>query len=153
MKTKFSNWDKWEKYGELDGINCPGVYAIALSKKKNNIAGKKFSWIKEIIYVGMTNHQLLESRLKQFDNTIRGKSGHGGAQRVKHEYKDSKWLIPRLYVSIWPHKCEIKSHPPKAKDLRVKGTIAKHEYDCWADYVEKWDELPKFNDKKKSPKK
>ena len=42
-----------------------------------------FDWIKEIIYIGMTNSKGgLKNRLQQFDNTIAGKTGHGGAQRV-----------------------------------------------------------------------
>ena len=33
------------------------------------------------------------------------------------------------------------------------GRIAKHEYDCFAAFVEMFGRLPEFNDKKKSPKK
>jgi hypothetical protein len=51
-----------------------------LAYTTRNIAGKHFSWRKEIIYVGMTNAIAgLKGRLKQFDNTILGKIGHGGA--------------------------------------------------------------------------
>jgi hypothetical protein len=32
------------------------------------------------------------------------------------------------------------------------GDVAKFEYDCLANYFEKFKELPEFNDKQKSPK-
>lgn len=32
------------------------------------------------------------------------------------------------------------------------GEIARLEYECFAVYVEKFDQLPEFNDKKLSPK-
>ena len=32
------------------------------------------------------------------------------------------------------------------------GEVAKLEYDCFAEYVEKFGNLPEFNDKSKSPK-
>ena len=38
------------------------------------------------------------------------------------------------------------------KDLNVKGDVLKHEFTCFAKYVEKYGQLPEFNDKKKSSK-
>ena len=75
-KNKFSHWVRWESRDTLNGIHNPGVYALALSRK--DISYTKFNWRKEIIYFGMTNSRGgLKARLKQFDNTIIGKEGHG----------------------------------------------------------------------------
>ena len=60
-------------------MGYPGVYALAVSEK--DISDKKFDWVEEIIYFGMTNSGGgLRARLKQFDNTIIGKEGHGGGE-------------------------------------------------------------------------
>jgi len=149
-KNKFSTWAMWQERSSLDDIRFPGVYVIALSDKK--IAGKAFSWRREIIYVGMTNAKSgLKSRLQQFDNTIKGKDGHGGGRRVRYKHRNYKKLIPLLYVSVWPHECDVKSNRPA--DLRITSAVAKLEYECFAVFVEKFGRLPEFNDKEKSPKK
>jgi hypothetical protein len=150
MKNRFSKWARWQERNSLYGIKFPGVYAIALSDK--NIDSKAFSWIPEIIYVGMTNAQGgLKSRLQQFDNTVNGKEGHGGGHRVRFKHTDYQKLTPRLYVSVWPHECDVKSNLPA--DLRIMGDVLKLEYECFAAFVEKFGQMPEFNDKKNSPKK
>jgi hypothetical protein len=128
----------------------PGVYCIALSRK--NISGINFSWRREIIYIGMTNSKGgLKSRLQQFDNTIKGKKGHGGAHRVRFKHPDYKKLTSELYIAICPMQCNVLSNKPS--DLRIMGKVTMMEYECWATYVEKFGHLPEFNDKKRSPKK
>lgn len=150
MMRRFSNWAKWNERNVLDKDKSPGVYIIALSNK--DIAGKAFSWRKEIIYVGMTNAQGgLMSRLKQFDNTIKGKNGHGGGKRVRKKYQDYENLCSQLYVSVCSYKCNVKSNNPT--DLRIMGDVVKYEYECFAVFVENFKQLPEFNDKKRSPKK
>ena len=95
----FSNWKKWINKNSFDNINYPGVYCIALSN--DNIENKQFSWLEDIIYIGMTNSiGGLKSRLNQFDNTIKGKKGHGGAKRVKFKYNNYEKLIIKLLKSI-----------------------------------------------------
>jgi len=149
MKTGFSDWAKWNKRNGLDRLQCPGVYAIALSDA--DIAGTAFSWRPEVIYVGMTNAKGgLKSRLQQFDNTIKGRTGHGGGHRVRFKHPDYATLAPKLYVSVHPHECDVESNQPR--DLRIMGDVAKHEYECFAIFVETFKRLPEFNDKKKSPK-
>ena len=84
-EEKFSPWVKWGKRNELPEIKFPGIYVCAVSKE--NLENDKFSWISEIAYIGMTNSKLgLKGRLKQFDNTIAGKTGHGGADRFRYKY-------------------------------------------------------------------
>lgn len=55
-----------------------------------------------------------------------------------------------LYVAVQPFECDIKSNAPK--DLNIKGDVLKHEFTCFAKYVEIYGKLPEFNDKKKSSK-
>ncbi len=149
MKNGFSHWTKWAERDELDKVKFPGVYAIALSKR--NIAGANFSCRQEIIYIGMTNSVGgLKSRLRQFENTIRGGDGHGGAKRVRYKHPNYQSLIPWLYVSVIPFKCDVQTNNPS--DLRVMGNIAKQEYDCLALFVDMFSRLPEFNDKKRSLK-
>ncbi len=148
-ENKFSPWRPWPRRDEASGAEFPGVYALAYSAQ--NIGGKPFSWRKEIIYVGMTNSVSgLKGRLKQFDNTIVGKTGHGGADRVRYKYRNYGNLVKRLYVSVAPFKCEPESNKPK--DLKTMGEVAKFEYLCFAHFVEKYGALPEFNNKKESPK-
>jgi hypothetical protein len=150
MKNGFSEWCRWSNRNGLERLHFPGVYAIAISD--SDIAGTAFSWRPEVIYVGMTNGKGgLKSRLQQFDNTIKGRDGHGGGQRVRFKYPDYYTLAPKLYVSVYPYECNVVSNQPL--DLRIMGNVAKHEYECFALFAETFDRLPEFNDKKKSPKK
>ena len=152
MKTKksFSNWAKWEGKNSLKNKYYPGVYAIAYSAL--DLSGKKFSWIKKIVYIGMTNSQNgLNSRLDQFYNGVRGKGGHGGADRFRYKFPDYKKLMKKLYFAICPFICDVTSN--SIKDLRIMGKVTEFEYVSFAEYVKRFGELPEFNNKKKSPKK
>jgi hypothetical protein len=144
-EPEFTKWAKWIDRNNLSEVEYPGVYCIA--KSESNLAKQDFDWIKEIEYVGMTNRQKLKDRLKQFDYTLLGKNLHGGASRCLHAYQNKGMsyqdLLPLLFVSVNPFECEIKSYEPK--DLRIKGDIAKFEYDCIAKYTEKFNKLPEFN--------
>ncbi|HCX31779.1 MAG TPA: hypothetical protein DHU55_18720 [Blastocatellia bacterium] len=148
-ENKFSRWQSWRLRDELDDIEFPGVYAVGYSSL--NLSGGTFSWRKEIIYVGMTNAAAgLKGRLKQFDNTVIGKTGHGGADRVRYKFHNYKRLVKKLYVAVAPFKCDPVSNRPR--DLRQMGDVVKFEYLCLAHYVETFDVLPEFNNKKESPK-
>lgn len=147
--NRFSAWNPWPRRDETLGVSYPGVYVLAYSGR--NIAGKPFSWRKEIVYVGMTNAVSgLKGRLRQFDNTILGKSGHGGADRVRYKHRNYCSLVKRLFVAVAPFKCDPRSTRPK--DLRIMGEVAEFEYLCFAHFVEKYGVLPEFNNKKASPK-
>jgi hypothetical protein len=151
MKPKFSKWASWSERNKLDGIRYPGVYALAVSEI--DLSNKKYSVRKEIEYFGMTNSiGGLKSRLKQFDNTIIGKSGHGGAARFLCGYKNYTYNIfsKKIFVSICPIECDVTSNNPK--DLLKMGDVARLEYFCFAQYAKRFKKLPKFNDKKESPK-
>src|ERR1017187_4070072 len=98
MNQNFSSWVRWlerDKLGET--LKYPGVYAIALSDKDFTLS--QFVWCEEIIYIGMTNSKGgLKSRLQQFENTIKGKEGHGGAKRVLFKHFDGNLLVSQLFV-------------------------------------------------------
>lgn len=148
-ENKFSHWQPWRLRNDLDDIEYPGVYILA--RTALNLSGRPFAWRKEIIYVGMTNAVSgLKSRLGQFDNTIIGKTGHGGADRVRYKFQNYNRLVNRLYVAVAPFECDPVSNLPE--DLRQMGEVVKFEYSCLAQFVEKCGVLPKFNNKKKSPK-
>ena len=137
---------KWSERDALDCLDLPGVYAIARSRR--NIAGHPFSYRRQIIYFGMTNSRGgLRARLRQFDNTIKGKRGHSGGRRTREKHPDYLKLAPRLYVSVCPYECEVASRRPR--DLRVMGEVAKREYDCFARFVRRFGRLPEFNDKER----
>jgi hypothetical protein len=147
---KFSVWKRWDKRNSLSGMESPGIYAIAYSRKV--IAETEFDFIREIVYFGMTNSKGgMRSRLRAFDRTISGFRGHGGAKRVIFRHPNYASLVSKLYVSIWRQKCDVTSLDPD--EWRKKGRIAKREYDCIARYLEIFGDLPEFNDMKRSPKK
>ena len=150
MNAKFfSCWAHWNNRNELDGLKFPGVYALVISN--DDLSGKQFSWIKEIVYVGMSNSLSgLKGRLRQFDSTILGKTGHGGAERFRHDYPKHEELVPFLYVAVASFECKVSSNTPAA--FLVMGDVAKAEYECWATFVEVHKRLPKYNDKKNAPK-
>jgi len=150
MADGFSCWVRWEDRASLADLKYPGVYVLALSQ--NDIVGKRFTWIPEIVYVGMTNSVGgLRARLRQFDRTVAGvANSHGGAQRFRFKHPNYGAVLPSMYVAACPFPCDAKSLLPD--DLRVMGDVARHEYECMARYVEAFGELPEFNDKKRSPK-
>jgi hypothetical protein len=116
MIEVFSHWVSWAKREALAGLASPGVYILAISP--TNIAGTTFSWRPEIVYVGMTNARGgLKSRLKQFDDTIKGGNTHGGGERVRFKHPDYAQIYPHLYVSVRAWDCDVTSNMPA--DLRI----------------------------------
>ncbi len=145
----FSNWRSWTERGDHVDISLPGVYAIALTGE--SLAGHSFSWRKDIISIGMTNAVAgLKGRLKQFDNTMVGKRGHGGADRVRFKHRDYRAFCKQAYVAVASFQCDPASNVPK--DLRIMGNVTRFEYWCFAHFVEQFGELPEFNNKKEAPK-
>ncbi len=140
---------RWVDREQSEGIQYPGIYICAITDE--DLSSKGFSWITNIVYVGMTNSvKGLKGRLKQFDHTIKGKSGHGGADHVRFEHQDYQQLVSNLFVAVASFECDVKSNSPQ--DLRIMGDVAKFEYDCFAHFTELFKQLPEFNDQKKSPK-
>jgi len=88
-------------------------------------------------------------RLYQFDNTIRGREGHGGACRVRYVHSDYDDLVRQLFVAVREFPCDVTSARPE--DLRVMGEVAREEYRCFAEYSARFGGLPQFN-RRESPK-
>ena len=111
----------------ISGKKYPGIYCIAISR--SNLSDKKFSWIPQIKYIGMTNSiKGLKGRLDQFNHTILGKLPlHGGADRFRFEYENYETLTKKLFVSVCYFECDVKSNLPK--DLRIMGEVCKFEFD------------------------
>ena len=148
---RFSQWVKWDDRSELEGLEHPGIYALAISRKA--ISGQRFSFLKNIKYFGMTNSKAgLKGRLSQFNNTLRDKSGggHGGSDRFRFDYVDGEKLARILYVSVVSFECNARSVHPS--DLLVMGRVAMAEYQAFAKYSALFKRLPKYNDKQQSPK-
>lgn len=138
----FSCWSSWKDRGTLKDIKYPGVYAIAISR--SYIAELPFSWNRTIKYVGMTcSPSGLKGRLRQFDDTIIGKRGHGGADRFIYKHPDPDALKKKLYVSIVPFQCDAAAAKPV--DLRTLGEVVRFEYLCLAEHRELFSKLPEFN--------
>jgi len=147
--TRFSPWKAWNERESINGVRFPGIYALAVSDAL--LTGQKFSFLPEIAYFGMTNAVSgLRGRLKQFDNTILGKSGHGGAERFRHDFPRASELERVLYVAAMPTECSVTSNA--TADLLLMGQVAMAEYECFAQYVLLHGRMPKYNDKKNAPK-
>jgi len=143
----FSEWVHINRKDELlrHGHNCPGIYAIAYSN--DNISGKAFDYIEDIIYFGMSRSKLgLKGRLYQFFSVINEKGQqHSGAKRIHRELsmENNKWR-EKLYISIMPCiYCDVNSYT--ARDLLFIGDIVKEEYVCFSKYVERFSKMPRFN--------
>ena len=149
MAASFSPWKRWADRDTIEGVNFPGVYALAISEA--DLSGEPFMWLREIVYIGMTNSKGgLKSRLRQFDNTIHHKEGHGGARRFLAKYPDPASLAKHLFVSVCAQERKLSWHDPS--DLRSMGRVARQEYECMATYYDEFAQLPEFNDKERSPK-
>jgi hypothetical protein len=148
LETRFSHWHRWNNKSQISDLEMPGVYVLAVSSAP--LDGKAFSWLPEIIYVGMTNSVPgLAARLRQFEDTVRGtRCNHGGADRVRYKYRSFSTLSEKLFVAVAPVRCDVRTNAPV--DLRAMGRVAKLEYDCLAEFIERHGHLPEFNDKKRS---
>ncbi|MBF0261212.1 MAG: hypothetical protein HQL97_05135 [Magnetococcales bacterium] len=165
LEERFSAWCHFDTKDELENIQCPGIYALAISR--HDMAGKYFSFRDNIVYFGMTNSiNGLKGRLQQFNNTLTGRKGpgHGGAARFLFDYDDTDNLEQWLYVAIWPFfinsdlskKYESIQDPDEreklVEDYRTLGKVAEAEYLVIAEHIKLYGEVPKYNNQKKSPK-
>lgn len=153
---EFSKWVKWTDRNGLEGINKIGIYSIAVTE--SDISDSPFQLLREIEYFGMTNSKGgLKSRLQQFDNTLKERLQHGGADRFKRKYFEMygkefyNHIIQNVFVAIWWFNCTSPDEH-NYEDLQIMGEVAKSEYDCIAEYLKLHTVLPKFNDKKSSKK-
>ena len=150
MRRPFSVWKRWDDRKELRNLKYPGVYVLCISRKP--LQGTRFTWLRSIVYVGMTNSRPgLMSRLQQFDDTVAGRrTFHGGADRVRYKNRNYARLASRLFVSVCAVECDVTSEKPR--DIRTMGKVAELEYICLARYAQKFGKRPEFNNTKAAPK-
>jgi len=146
IDARFSAWTRWVDRGSLSDLSSPGVYAIAWSQK--DLTSMPWTWCEEIIYFGVADH--LGKRLRQFDDTIsRKRTSHGGADRVLYKYQEYLKLTPNLYLAIAAIGTTLAKNLPDC--WRRKGDARRLEYHCIAEYLERYERLPVFNNQN-SPK-
>ena len=146
-----TKWFKWSDRNQITNSNQAAVYFLAFSE--SDISGNGFTFIKEIIYIGMTiSHNGLKGRLNQFESGMIGKNGiHGGAERVRFKHNNAELFLKNLYISA--RIFELSETRNTSNDWRIKGDCVGHEYKSFAEYMDKFDSLPEFNDQSKSKKK
>ena len=146
-----TKWVPWAKRHTISNKNQPAIYYIA--HLNQNIEDKDFSYIKDIVYIGMTiSKSGLKGRLEQFEKAMYGSDGvHGGAERVRFKHKDANSFFENTYVSACIF--ELSDNRDTSNDWRIKGDCVGHEYKSFAEYLDQHDKLPEFNDQKISKKK
>lgn len=140
--SRFSKWERWTLRNRLADLGRPGVYAIARST--TDLSGKPFSLRKEIINIGQSARSL-EKRLKEFNDSISGKRGHGPSMKLRPKNPDYRSLASELFVAVAPFTSISPSS--KAGRLRVKGEVFRNEQFCLAAFVEMFGDEPELNKK------
>ena len=150
MKTQ-TIWIPWNERNNILKKDQPAIYYIAYSKV--NIAYHDFSYIEDIVYIGMTiSNKGLKGRLDQFEKAMKGADKvHGGAERVRFKHKVANEFFENTYVSACIF--ELSKEKNTSNDWRIKGDCVGHEYKSFAKYLYIHKKLPEFNDMKKSKKK
>ncbi len=125
---KFSKWHKWCDKNDIENINYPGIYAIAITHK--NLGGNKLEY-KDVVYIGMTKSEL-KGRLGSFNSSINGKTGHSGGNAICKELGNyDEWeKNEKLFVAVMPIKCDTERR--NSADLRKMGMVAALEYMAFA---------------------
>ena len=143
---KFSRWALWEERNDLKNISSPGVYMIAITRKR--LRGRK-ALCRDVDYIGMTNAKNgLYGRLTGFNHAILGRGGHSGGNSVHDDLGNyNKWR-KKLYVCIMPRtKIEVDKNHRKPKDIKAMGIVSYLEFAALAEYKKKVGKEPKYNKK------
>lgn len=147
----FAPWRPWAQTVSDTGLTMPGIYAIAVSGA--DLDGTEYTLRSEIQYFGMTlSRGGLISRLRQFHGALFGQDGpHGGAWRFRFDYPNAIWVMDHFFVSVACYDCDPNRHTPE--NLRTMGRVLEREYLCFADYKERFGQLPRYNDTALRPRK
>lgn len=129
-ELKFNNWKVWDDRESIKNCDFPGVYLIAISDE--NLRGKRIRW-KHVSYIGMTNSVSgLKGRWNQFQNSIRGKRGHSGGNKIFSKLRHYEQWHNKLYVSAMPIICNVKT--PSPNDQLKMGWVTFLEYEAFSKY-------------------
>ena len=95
----FSSWVHWSKRSTLTGIDAPGVYLLAHFQMPP--LGSADPQAQEIIYVGETCDQTLQTRWNNFNNAaFHGKKNtHSGGETYREMFGDND---EQLFVAAFP---------------------------------------------------
>ena len=145
-QLKFSRWYKWDERTEIQNLNNPGIYAIAITS--NNLSGKKFDYGK-VDYIGMSNSKGgLNSRLNGFNRAIHGNKGHSGGRTIFGDLGTyRKWKGKKLFVSVVQVKCNTEKASRTHRDLINMGWVAFLEYEAMAEFKKRLKREPHYNKK------
>lgn len=140
MKIIESKWKSWNNI-KTETKN-PGVYVICVSN--TNMVDKDIATINpDIKYIGMTvSKNGLRQRLNQFNNVVKGKGGHGGADRFMYDF-DSNVVKNMYYKTFEFDLSEIKSE--SVDYYLLLGEVVKFEYVLFSKSIEIAKELPIYN--------
>jgi len=141
-KLQLSSWYKWTNRLDYPLRKYPGVYCISITEKEN-LEGTNVGW-GDVVYIGMTNSRGgLQSRWRQFHNSITGKYGHSGGNTIfKRLGHFDTWQL-YLYVAAMGKK--VNTADPSADEYRKMGMVAYLEYEAFAQYFEAVGGHPKYN--------
>jgi len=141
-KLQLYSWYKWNNRLDYPLRKYPGVYCISITEKKNLI-GSDVDW-GDVVYIGMTNSRGgLQSRWRQFQDSISGKYGHSGGNTVFNDLGHHDTWHFQLYVAAMGIK--VNTTNPTADDYRKMGMVAYLEYETFARYHEAVGGHPKYN--------
>ena len=123
---RFSSWYAWKNRREIPGCNYPGVYVIAITRRK--LAGCRVDW-KDVSYIGMSKSKNgLNGRWSQFQNSIHGRDGHSGGWTIYKKLGHYNRWKRKLFVAAMPVKCN--PHKQTPTDLRLMGWVVYLEYEA-----------------------
>lgn len=131
----FSRWTRWNDRGDLTGMKCAGVYALAcfdgdVPQVVDLLDGR-------IVYIGETCDNDLTGRLRQFNRSaFQAKDGHSGGWSFSSRCPDSG---EKLYVSIY----SVNSLTEPLRSAFIRHTERRL---LW-EYVRRWGRRPICNSK------
>ena len=141
----FSPWFAWEDRSKVPLSKMPGIYLISITLK--DLKGETTKW-EDVSYIGMTNSRKgLLGRWQQFFNSITGKRGHSGGNKVYKNMGHYDDWDHKLFVSAMPIECNVKN--PNNLDLIKMGWVAFLEYEAFAEFYNHFPKKvkPEYNTK------
>jgi len=135
-RVVFSKWTRWGERTRLNGIQNPGVYALARFTKPPR--GPVELRARNIIYFGETCGNSLRGRWRAFHRSaFEGNRGHSGGRTYRRRFGGKG--MRGLYVAAFPVE-------GLTKELRALF-IRYIERKVILEYASKWGVAPKCNRK------
>jgi len=134
LAKQFTPWVPWSKRETRldDHLPFPGVYMIAQGRSRPRSTCPPPS---SVIYIGETTRRTLLARLREFEASALGGSGHSGGVTF---YENKKGKLDRLFVTVLPVRL------PRSEQNAAISTLER--YLIWQ-YATNWRALPVCNSK------